>query len=73
MAAPTPTEDDHGLTRREREVLRLLAEGRPNREIADALSISPRTVGKHVEGILATLGVESRTAAVGYALRHRLV
>ncbi|MCD6057480.1 MAG: hypothetical protein K0Q89_1010 [Thermomicrobiales bacterium] len=71
--APTATEGDHGLTRREREVLRLLIDGRSNREIADALSISPRTVGKHVEGILAKLGVESRTAAVGYALRHRLV
>jgi len=72
-AAPAPTVDDRGLTRREREVLRLLAEGHSNREIAGALSISPRTVGKHIEGILAKLGVESRTAAVGYALRHRLV
>src|SRR5215218_1372274 len=72
-AAPAPTVDDRGLTRREREVLRLLAEGNSNREIAGALSISPRTVGKHIEGILAKLGVESRTAAVGYALRHRLV
>jgi predicted ATPase/DNA-binding CsgD family transcriptional regulator len=72
-AAPATTEDNLGLTRREREVLRLLVEGHPNREIADALSISPRTIGKHVEGILAKLGVESRTAAVGYALRHHLV
>ena len=78
VAAPAPsspatTGDDLGLTGREREVLQLLAEGRPNRDIADALSISPRTVGKHVEGILAKLGVENRAAAVGYALRHGLV
>ncbi len=83
VAAPAPTApaapvtpatgDDHGLTRRERDVLRLLVEGHPNRDIADVLSISPRTVGKHVEGILDKLGVESRTAAVGYALRHGLV
>jgi DNA-binding CsgD family transcriptional regulator len=81
VAAPPPptspalatTQNDFGLTRREREVLRLLVDGLPNREIADALSISPRTVGKHIEGILAKLGVESRTAAVGYALRHHLV
>jgi predicted ATPase/DNA-binding CsgD family transcriptional regulator len=72
-AATADIEGDHGLTRREREVLWLLVDGRSSREIADALSISPRTVGKHVEGILAKLGVESRTAAVGYALRHRLV
>jgi predicted ATPase/DNA-binding CsgD family transcriptional regulator len=71
--APAVTEGDRGLTRREREVLRLLVDGRSNREIASALSISPRTVGKHVEGILAKLGVESRTAAVSYTLRHRLV
>ena len=71
--APAASEGNLGLTRREREVLRLLVDGRSNREIADALSISPRTVGKHVEGILAKLGVESRTAAVGYALRHRLI
>jgi len=80
VAAPTVSApatrtagDDHGLTRREREVLRLLIDGRSNREIGEALSISPRTVGKHVEGILAKLGVESRTAATGYALRHGLV
>ncbi len=62
-----------GLTAREREVLRLLAEGRTNREIAAALAISPRTVGKHVEGVLAKLGVGTRAAAAAHALRHRLV
>ena len=61
-----------GLTPREREVLRLLVEGRSDRAIADALSISSRTVGAHVTHLLAKLGVESRTAAAIYAVRHGL-
>ncbi|MGH2559940.1 MAG: ATP-binding protein [Thermomicrobiales bacterium] len=59
-----------GLTRREVEVLRLLALGQSNREIGEALYISPRTVGVHVANVLAKLGVNSRAAAVGVA--HRL-
>jgi DNA-binding CsgD family transcriptional regulator len=62
-----------GLTAREAEVLRLLAEGRTDREIGDALSISPRTVGVHVTNLLAKLGVETRTGAVALALRRGLV
>ena len=72
-APPATVGQDLGLTPRELEVLRLLVDGRPNRDIAEELSISPRTVGKHIEGILAKLGVETRTAAVGYALRHHVV
>jgi len=53
----------YGLTRRETEVLHLLAEGRPNAEIGNELGLSPRTVEKHVEHILDKLGVKSRTAA----------
>jgi len=53
----------YGLTRRETEVLYLLAEGRPNAEIGTELGLSPRTVEKHVEHILDKLGVKSRTAA----------
>lgn len=60
------------LTRREQEVLRYLAEGQRDREIAVALDVSPRTVGGHVMNLLAKLGVESRTAAAAYALRHGL-
>jgi non-specific serine/threonine protein kinase len=60
------------LTPRERDVLRLLAEGRSDREIGTALSLSTRTVGWHVSHLLAKLGVESRTAAAAYALRHGL-
>lgn len=53
----------HGLTSRELEVLRLLAAGKSNREIAGALIISERTVARHVQNIFAKLGVHSRTAA----------
>jgi non-specific serine/threonine protein kinase len=60
------------LTSREGEVLRLLVDGRTDREIAAALSISPRTVGGHVTNLLAKLGVESRTSAAAFAVRHGL-
>jgi predicted ATPase/DNA-binding CsgD family transcriptional regulator len=60
------------LTARELDVLRLLAEGQSDREIAAALFISPRTVSWHVTHLLAKLGVESRTAAASYAVRHGL-
>ncbi|MGH2558236.1 MAG: LuxR C-terminal-related transcriptional regulator [Thermomicrobiales bacterium] len=63
----------HGLTPRELEVLRLMVEDRSNQEIADTLFISYRTVTSHVSNILAKLGVDSRTGAVAYALRHGLV
>lgn len=59
-----------GLTRRELDVLRLLAEGRSNQEIAAELFISPHTVTSHVAGIMNKLGVESRTAAATWAVRH---
>jgi predicted ATPase/DNA-binding CsgD family transcriptional regulator len=61
-----------GLTPREGEVLRLLAEGRTDREIAEGLFISPRTVQGHVANLLAKLGLDSRTAAAAYAVRHGL-
>jgi DNA-binding NarL/FixJ family response regulator len=61
------------LTPRELEVLELLVDGRAQTEIADLLSISPRTVGKHVEHILAKLGVRSRAQAIALAVRERLV
>lgn len=61
------------LSPRELEVLRLLTEGKSDREIAGELSISPRTVMRHVTGILDKLGVSSRTAAAALAIRQRLV
>jgi DNA-binding CsgD family transcriptional regulator len=59
-----------GLTRREAEVLGLVAAGRSNRQIAQALFISPNTVGVHVSNILAKLGVAGRVEAA--AIAHRL-
>jgi NarL family two-component system response regulator LiaR len=61
------------LTGRELDVLRCLSEGVTNKAIAKELSLSPGTVRVHVSSILAKLGVESRTAAARYAIRHGLV
>ena len=61
------------LTRRELQVLRLLAEGRRQAEIASELVISPKTVGTHIEHILGKLGVHSRTQAVAVVYRERLI
>ena len=63
----------HGLTSRELEVLRLVAKGRSNREIASALVISEHTVARHVQNIFTKLGVPSRTAAGAFAFEHGLV
>ena len=62
-----------GLTAREVEVLRLLVRGHSNRRIAAQLSITPRTVGAHIEHIFAKAGVSTRGAAAMFALRHGLV
>ena len=64
---------DHGLTARELEVLRLIARGRSNREIAHALVISERTVARHVQNIFAKLRVSSRTSASVFAAEHDLL
>ena len=61
------------LTGRETDVLRLLAEGKANKEIAQALSVGEKTVKTHVSNILAKLGVQSRTQAALYAVRIGLV
>jgi ATP/maltotriose-dependent transcriptional regulator MalT len=61
-----------GLTPRETEVLRLVAGGMSNRQIAQTLVISEYTVARHVQNILAKLGVSSRTAATAFAVEHQL-
>lgn len=64
--------DRHGLSTREREVLRLVAAGRTNRDIAEALGISERTVDRHVSNLFTKLDVSSRAAATAWAYQHDL-
>jgi putative flavoprotein involved in K+ transport len=65
--------DKHGLTPRELEVVRLVASGKSNREIASVLDISENTVARHVQNILGKLSLPSRTAATAFAFEHDLV
>lgn len=69
----TPEEEGHGLSPRELEVLRLLAAGKSNRQIAATLVISEHTAARHVQNIFAKLRVSSRAAATAFAFEHRLV
>jgi LuxR family maltose regulon positive regulatory protein len=61
------------ITRREREVLGLLAQGLTNRQIAERLVVSEHTVHRHVTNILRKLGLSSRTAAAAYAVRSGML
>lgn len=75
-APPTPERrraGPDGLSAREVEVLRLVAQGRTNREIAKALVLSEGTVANHLTAIFTKTGVENRAAATAYAHRHGLV
>ncbi|WP_398472714.1 response regulator [Tardiphaga sp.] len=67
-AAPAEFSKELGLTTREGEVLSWLSKGKSNRDIAQILGLSPRTVDKHLEQIYAKLGVENRTAAAAVAV-----
>ncbi|MFZ0738950.1 MAG: response regulator transcription factor [Candidatus Acidiferrales bacterium] len=71
--ASQPLELAEPLTRREREVLQMLASGLGNKEIATRLTISEHTVKFHVASILGKLGAASRTEAVALGIRHGLV
>ena len=62
-----------GLSRRETEVLRLVAQGMSNQEIADRLALSKHTVHRHVSSILTKLDLRSRAAAAAYAAQHELL
>jgi len=65
--------DTHGLSPRELEVLRLVAAGKSNKEIASALVISEHTVARHLQNIFGKLDVSSRAAAGAFAFEHDLV
>jgi len=63
----------NGLTEREQEVLAHLADGASNDEIAEALTISPKTVARHRENIMRKLNLHSRTELVKYAIRKGII
>ena len=73
LAAGPATTEIESLTMREKEILQLLAEGLPNKQIAARLGISLHTVKFHVASILAKMGVQSRTEAVTLGVRQGLV
>lgn len=73
VSTNAPAGAPSGLTTRELEVLRLLATGATNREIARTLVISEKTVARHLGNIFNKLDVSSRTAATAYAYQHDLV
>lgn len=62
-----------GLTTREIEVLRLVSSGLTNRQLAQGIGVSTRTVDAHLRSIYAKLDVKSRSAATRYAIEHSLI
>jgi DNA-binding NarL/FixJ family response regulator len=73
VVAQTSAEAPHDLTPRQVEVLRLIASGMRNSEIADQLMISQETVKTHIANLLSKLGVKTRLQAANYAIRNKLV
>jgi predicted ATPase/DNA-binding CsgD family transcriptional regulator len=75
MAPPVPNAPTYpdGLTAREVEVLRLVAQGLTDPQVAEQLVISPHTVNSHLKAIYGKLGVSSRSAATRYAIEHHLL
>ena len=69
LVAPAPA--DPGLSLRERQVLEFIADGLTNRQIADRLELAEKTVKNYVSGLLAKLGLESRTQAAVYRVTRR--
>jgi ATP/maltotriose-dependent transcriptional regulator MalT len=69
----TPARSEHGLTKRELEVLRHVAAGRSNKAIARDLALSNRTVDRHLSNIFDKLAVSSRSAATAFAYRNQLL
>jgi DNA-binding NarL/FixJ family response regulator len=73
FASPEAAERLVGLSKREREILRLLADGMVNQEVGKTLLISPLTVATHVQHAMAKLDADTRTQAVASALRQSLI
>ena len=71
--AKSPTTYPAGLTAREVEVLRLVAQGLTNEQVAEQLIISPRTVNTHLTAIYGKIGISSRSVATRYAIEHYLI
>jgi DNA-binding NarL/FixJ family response regulator len=72
QSAPPDGSHPDGLTPREVQVLRLVAAGRSNRDIANELVLSERTVARHITNIYGKTGANSRADATAYAFRHSL-
>lgn len=73
QASSNKESDVPQLTDREREVIRLVVQGKSNREIADVLVISDKTAKAHISNILGKLGLDDRTQMAVYAIKHGLV
>jgi PAS domain S-box-containing protein len=73
QAPSAPPDEATALTRRELEVLRLMASGANTKALAERLHVSPATVRNHAQNIFAKLGVHSRLEAVAYATQHHLL
>jgi len=73
LSSPAATEKLSTLTRRERDVLRLLADGMSSEEVGSELGVAPATVRAHVRRAMATLAADTRTEAVATALRQFLL
>jgi RNA polymerase sigma factor (sigma-70 family) len=73
LVSPRVTDAIPALTQRERDVLRLLADGLANEEIGKRLFISPETVRTHLRKAMAKLDADTRTQAVATALRQSLI
>jgi len=72
-AALVPAAPDGTLTRRELEILHIIATGVNTKDAAERLHVSPATIRNHVQNILGKLGAHSRLEAVAYATRNRLI
>jgi DNA-binding NarL/FixJ family response regulator len=73
LVTPARARDGSGLTAREVEVLRLVAAGKSNREMAAELFLSEKTIARHLSNIYGKLDLPSRAAATAYAYDHGLV